>query len=746
MAPESGTTGSAAHLVTWLSRTVGMACLAALVPVVFIGRAQFPLLHPLWLAGVAGGLLALSVLIPTYAWRRGSIRIFLGLYAGLLAFGLFTWPLAWTSPEPPAEAPWLWICLSLGAVCAALVWGVRVGLGYTLVILLGFGAIRVTVAGGGIDPLLAAQEAVSSGIIPIGLLLTLNSFLEGVDELDESLAASQHAEKGMMLERTLVEHRRMLDGIIHDQVMTALVAAVHDDRPPAQVVSLAQQALTTLESAAAPPDDAQPVTADNLGRLLRDVVASVSEEAQVTVHTAPLAQWQIAAPVASLVSRAVREAVVNATKHAHASSIDVDVRPGAVGDLVILEVSVIDDGLGFDPGAVPEGRLGLKVSIAERMRLAGGATNVESVPGQGTTVTLSWRGSRPSVDETTDQTDRQLQALFSFVRVDAFVGVVWAIVVAQMILSWFALGPTAVIVPLLIAQLLGIVGTWLAVSSSPQERRLNILIAGATAVVAVTMAALVVSAPPEPDWVSQQRWLSVVVQVLLTVLLVRGRAVVAWAALAGYALVLSTWGLTWGIDPLLMARALAGPTLWLALGGFVLIGLNQIGSRILVARSASRDAAQALATGFSTLVLREVWIRELRDQVGPLLQRLADPDHEVTAAERQACRVAEARLRDGLRAGNLVSFGVSAAIEQARVRGVEVTLVDNRGSALPEPVRRATLRHLEEVLSGSASGRVVARTAPEGSEDAVTILSSAPGSGTTLATIDVHGGVKVKMP
>ena len=745
MASDSVTTGSVAHLVTWLSRTVGMACMAALIPIVFVGKDQFPLLHPLWLITVAGGLLALSVLIPTYAWRRGSIRIFLGIYAILVAVGLFTWPLAWTGSQPPDEAPWLWICLNLGAVCVALVWGVRVGLGYTLVVLVGFAGIRLTVSGGAIGPLAAAQEAVTNGIVPVGLLLTLNAFLEGVDALDQSIADSQHAEREMVLEQTLVEHRRLLDGIIHDQVMTALVAAVHNDRPPAQVAQVAQQALTTLETAAAPGGTVAPVTADNLGRLLHDVVASVSEDALVTAHPAPSMDWQVSSQVASLVSQAVREAVVNATKHAHASSIDVHVRPGVIGDLRALEVCVIDDGLGFDPEAVPEGRFGLKVSIGERMRLVGGASSVESMPGSGTTITLTWHGAPPSPDDREEQSDRQLQAVFSFVRPEAFIGVVWAMVLTPMILSWFSLGPSPQVAPLVISQLLGLVATWLAVTSNPHERRLGLGSAVTVAVVTVLMAGLVLASQTD-GWGAVHGWLSVVLQVLLTVLLVRGRAAIAWLALAGYAAVLAVWGFVTGADPVLVLRALAGPGLWLALGGFILIGLNQLGSRILAAREASREAAQALATGFSTLVLREVWVRELRDQVGPLLSLLADPDHELTEPERQACRVAEGRLRDRLRAGNLVSFGVSAAIEEARVRGVEVTLVDNRGSALPEPVRRAALRHLEEVVSGSISGRIVARTAPEGSDDAVTILSSVPGGGTTLTTIDDQGGIKVKVP
>ncbi len=129
-------------------------------------------------------------------------------------------------------------------------------------------------------------------------------------------------------------------------------------------------------------------------------------------------------------------------------------------------------------------------------------------------------------------------------------------------------------------------------------------------------------------------------------------------------------------------------------------------------------------------------------QIGPLLQSLADPTHQLSADERDACRVLEGRLRDALRAGNLVSQGVSDAIQAARGRGVEVVLVDNRGSKLPEAVRRTTLRQLEQLVRSSTSGRIVARTAPEGYAEAVTILQV--DAERNLTTIDESGTVTVR--
>jgi signal transduction histidine kinase len=56
-------------------------------------------------------------------------------------------------------------------------------------------------------------------------------------------------------------------------------------------------------------------------------------------------------------------------------------------------VHVGDTGTGFDPSAVQIGRLGLRVSIVERVTNAGGKVHIDSKPGQGTVITIVWPAS-----------------------------------------------------------------------------------------------------------------------------------------------------------------------------------------------------------------------------------------------------------------------------------------------------------------------------------------------------------------
>jgi signal transduction histidine kinase len=51
---------------------------------------------------------------------------------------------------------------------------------------------------------------------------------------------------------------------------------------------------------------------------------------------------------------------------------------------------VADTGAGFDVDAVPPDRLGVRISIRERVDAVGGATEIRSVPGAGTTIVMTW--------------------------------------------------------------------------------------------------------------------------------------------------------------------------------------------------------------------------------------------------------------------------------------------------------------------------------------------------------------------
>lgn len=91
--------------------------------------------------------------------------------------------------------------------------------------------------------------------------------------------------------------------------------------------------------------------------------------------------------------RIVQEALTNCVRHAKASTVDVAVRREAQR----LEVSVVDDGVGFDLRDRPRG-LGL-LGIEERVRELNGMCTVQSAPTRGTRLTVTLPASSSDLPE-----------------------------------------------------------------------------------------------------------------------------------------------------------------------------------------------------------------------------------------------------------------------------------------------------------------------------------------------------------
>jgi signal transduction histidine kinase len=82
--------------------------------------------------------------------------------------------------------------------------------------------------------------------------------------------------------------------------------------------------------------------------------------------------------------RITQEALNNIVKHAKATQ--------AVVTLELSEkvcLSIVDNGSGFDPGAVPPDHLGLKI-MRERAESVGAELWVYTEPGEGTQILVSW--------------------------------------------------------------------------------------------------------------------------------------------------------------------------------------------------------------------------------------------------------------------------------------------------------------------------------------------------------------------
>lgn len=97
-------------------------------------------------------------------------------------------------------------------------------------------------------------------------------------------------------------------------------------------------------------------------------------------------QRELPAGVQIALYRIAQEALNNVVKHAQARTTRLSVDYGEAGG---VRVCVADDGLGFSPGGIAAGRLGM-ATMRERAEAIGAQLRIESEPGQGTCVEVRW--------------------------------------------------------------------------------------------------------------------------------------------------------------------------------------------------------------------------------------------------------------------------------------------------------------------------------------------------------------------
>ena len=148
-------------------------------------------------------------------------------------------------------------------------------------------------------------------------------------------------------ERIRSEERARVAAHLHDSVLQTLALIQRSGGDPAQAAALARRQERELRAwlYGADPDR----RAGTVRAVLEDVCAAVEQLHGVPVELVVVGGGATAGPRVIEAMGAVREAVVNAARHADTDRIDVYAETGADG----LTVYVRDTGRGFEPEAVP---------------------------------------------------------------------------------------------------------------------------------------------------------------------------------------------------------------------------------------------------------------------------------------------------------------------------------------------------------------------------------------------------------
>ena len=345
---------------------------------------------PLWSTSAAIAIVGSLLFAVAAGIARRLVRLANVTFAVAFLLVLVTWPFAVVHPS--AESPWLYYLITIATAMAAIGLPVPWAAGYLILVPMLYAVIRLTPPGGGLTPLKASLDSIYSVILGGAILVITTMLRAAATSVDQAQATALEGYAHAVRAHATEAERVRVDAIVHDSVLTTLLYAARADTPEAQrlAATMASNAIGHLRDAAlVSPDDGSTVRITILAQSVREAIEQLEGGFEITVSR--LGTASIPTTVAEAVQSASLQAAVNSVNHAGEGATRT-VRITSVEGGV--QVTVADDGRGFDPAQVPSERLGVRVSIIELIANLGGDAQVDSAPGKGTTVMIRW----PSVD------------------------------------------------------------------------------------------------------------------------------------------------------------------------------------------------------------------------------------------------------------------------------------------------------------------------------------------------------------
>lgn len=364
-----------------------------------------------WLIAIGGCILILDQTVPSLVtagdfapwWNLGS-AVVAAVFVVLAATGMFlpmhvldltwrtlpiayfclqaTWLLGLAEADPESVVPWLWT-MEPAAIC--------------LLMLVTRPAIAVAV-GFSASLLPALSGLILLGHVPRAVFLSTPSqlsnalYLVVLVALRARLRRLHASERAVHVQRSRqvraaarLEQQVALQRIVHDEVLSVLTSAMLTSGAPSPELRQEARRATAALNASRYLAPGSVVTLD-----MTDAVAQLASDLRRVDPDVGLdvrgQGGQLPAAVAAGVGLAAAEALRNSLRHGGPDATrTVQIETGING----IEVRVHDDGVGFDPDGGGQ-RLGIATSIVGRMADLGGTARIESTPGVGTEVVLTW--------------------------------------------------------------------------------------------------------------------------------------------------------------------------------------------------------------------------------------------------------------------------------------------------------------------------------------------------------------------
>ncbi|WP_368498885.1 sensor histidine kinase [Herbiconiux sp. A18JL235] len=391
--PRTGPPRSRERIDRTLARMVGLFGFVFAVLSIPVLNDAAHTLRPEWGRGIAIALFGSILLALVSSLLDRGVRPAMGLVACVFVVTLVLWPFAVRSPTAAlGTQPWLWyiviVAIAAAAISFTTVWASVYAVGVPVV----FAVLRVMPAGGGADVLHAVLDAGYSLLLGVFVVIVVTMLRTTATRVDAAQRTAMAAYAEAAKRHATENERTRVDTVIHDRVLSTLLAAARSETDDERMrsVQMAERALVALQSAEAESEVRAPVALSVLAERLRALADSSA--ADITFSASGGLSGKAPARVVEGVYSATVQAVENSLQHAGGAGVLRSISLHAEGGG--FTVVVADTGAGFDPAAVPADRLGLRISIRERVESIAGSATVRSVRGEGTSVVIDWPAER----------------------------------------------------------------------------------------------------------------------------------------------------------------------------------------------------------------------------------------------------------------------------------------------------------------------------------------------------------------
>ncbi|HWM35376.1 MAG TPA: hypothetical protein VNR36_14205 [Pseudolysinimonas sp.] len=218
---------------------------------------------------------------------------------------------------------------------------------------------------------------------------------------------------------------------------------------------------------------------------------------------------------------------------------------------------------------------------------------------------------------------------------------------------------------------------------------------------------------------SYSTWYVAACGTLLAIMVTVRRPGFAWAGIAF--LVLQT--VLWAGPGALGEIGVVGSAAWVGIAHIITNALSKAARDSQRFALAEREATDWHAAQEAHLNERQFRLGQTSVMALPMLRAIQQTRGDLSAAQRTECLHLEGAIRDEIRGRKLLNNAVREQVMLARRRGTTVTLLDEGGiDDLADADLERVLDRLAEALRGTTADKVIARTVPEGSDVAVTVV------------------------